>query len=406
MRIPSLADRPRFFEAGKIKIGKKAATARKSAAGREWYPPEKLDHFLITKNTRTDGVNLDIDTEAMEPYGGEKGKPTKLNIMFMFNPTITRSYSKMNVDISANFVSFLSYYAGRLCACRMNEDGATATRFRNGKTKLDPPQTVDCNPSDCPQHPENRGVTGKPGLCKPTGILRCMLQNSPTVGGVYVFRTHSWNTVQNIDSSLRQIMAVTGGILSCVPLQLTLSPKQTQTAEDKPVVIYEANINYPDSPEHLLETVKDITDTRQRLGVDPKVIERECSGYLLELLEETPGEQAQINEEFSPETVDAPAQFNGKAPSPEPPPAEQGDLPPTQIIPEQIVNDYVAQHNVTPQELEALKMAFTAAGGAPDWSSILDKLRLKYEGTHENSRPEKDDPQVSPKSSGALPGMS
>ena len=56
---------PRPFSAGKIKIGKKGAVTQ-SAGGKSFALPEKIDHFLITRNERGEDGNYIPDTELMD----------------------------------------------------------------------------------------------------------------------------------------------------------------------------------------------------------------------------------------------------------------------------------------------------------------------------------------------------
>jgi hypothetical protein len=72
--------------------------------------------------------------------------------------------------------------------------------------------------------PDSKGVT----RCKPSGILSCILSDIPEIGGVLRFRTHSWNTISNILSSLEFLKTITNGVLVGLPLKLQFLKKSTQ----------------------------------------------------------------------------------------------------------------------------------------------------------------------------------
>lgn len=193
---PRLLDR-RPAEIGKIKIGQLGEERETRDGSGTWRMPEKLSHFRVTRRKREDGdpdENFIRDEEVHAVVGDE---PTELPCRLMFD------------DVSANFYSALHKFRGR---DRVREcDGETARDPRDG-------DEFPCEHPDC--------------RCKPYGRLSVMLEASPTFGSVYVFRTTSWESIRNIQTSL-ELMRGQFGFLQGLPLVLKVYPATDRFEDDK-----------------------------------------------------------------------------------------------------------------------------------------------------------------------------
>lgn len=222
---------PRLAEVGKIKIGGKGA--EKTGAKGKYRVPVRFQHFVITTTERGKDGNFIPDLSLMEKInpksewkdGQKRSEPKEIPIVFLFD------------DIDMNFRTEFSYYAGAKCVCR--GDGETAERVftKAGKAEIVSPDgilsiqvkagekhRIPCDPDHCPLlQPDAKGAT----KCKPSGILSCLIPLSMNIGGVYRFRTHSWNTISNILAALDLIKTITGGILVGLPMKLQFLKKAT-----------------------------------------------------------------------------------------------------------------------------------------------------------------------------------
>jgi hypothetical protein len=72
------------------------------------------------------------------------------------------------------------------------------------------------------------------GLCKPYGRLYVNLDESDEFGS-FVFRTTGFNSIRTLAARLRYYHAASNGLLSCLPLQLTLRGKSTTQSYRTPV---------------------------------------------------------------------------------------------------------------------------------------------------------------------------
>jgi len=227
----------RLVEIGKIKIGGHGAE-RKGANG-PYRLPVKFDHFKVTGIEKDGTDNFIPNAEIMAKLGD---KPKSLDIRLLSD------------DIDNNFPTRYASYKSNKCFC--SGDGVIASRrtTHDGNNKeLPEPIYIDikCNTETCPIFLEKK--------CKPNGSLSLMLPQCEKVGGVFKFRTTSWNSIINITSSLEAIKLLTGGvidpvsgevkggILAGLPLTMELIEKQTEDHGKIKVV----NIVYAGSIEKL-----------------------------------------------------------------------------------------------------------------------------------------------------------
>jgi len=255
-------------ELGKIKIGKKGKETT-SSRGNKFRQPVKFDHFEVTTVNRDANGDYILDSEIMANYGAN---PKTLNIFFLFD------------NIDQNFQTRFALFAKSECRC--SGDGRTAQRkLENGQMT-----EIACDPETCPFYQNKQ--------CKISGVLNCLLAESQTVGGIYRLRTHSFHSVRNILGSLSLIQQLTGGILSGIKFQLTISPKAVSVG-GKATTIQILNIEYRGLQKNLLDTVIDIKKDRIAFGTNMKQ---------LELKEEsiktmTPDQIKEISDEFYPESI-------------------------------------------------------------------------------------------------------
>ena len=219
------------------------------------------------------------DLELMRKLAPQGGKLKELPVMLLYN------------DPDINFQTRYACYTGnRLWCCG---DGEGAQRLgENGKY-----QAVPCS---CLRLEANYGGKDR---CKPNGTLQVLLQGVDRIGGVWKFRTTSWNSVNSIMSSLKLIQAITGGVLAGIPLKLVLSPKTvTVPGSGQNMVVYIVSLEFPGTEQELAKIGYDIAKRRADHRAKMDQIEAEAR-KALEHLEETPEEMREVQEEFYPEGV-------------------------------------------------------------------------------------------------------
>lgn len=196
--ISSKLLRPRPMELGKIKIGGKSPEKREKKSGKgTWQAPVKYDHFVVTGRKVGEDGNFIPDDQIHEKLGPS---PEHLDIRLMFDTT------------EQNFQSSMVVYKGKrkVWAC----DGETALNLAKGTTGTCMRDSED----GCP--------------CKPTGRLAVILEAAPFFGGFYLFRTSSWESINNLQTTLR-ILEAQFGSLRGLPLRLVVFPAtDTYTKDD------------------------------------------------------------------------------------------------------------------------------------------------------------------------------
>jgi hypothetical protein len=215
--------RPGLTECGKIKIGAKGEM-RQSKGGKDFQPPQKLDHFIITNLTRGADGNFLRDEEI---HGRLGDKPTDIPIRLLFN------------DPWLNFQTVYAAFKGSRRFC--TGDGEEAERLQaDGTIKR----------IRCPCHLLDPGYEGD-DKCKINGTLSVVIDGAAVVGGVWKLRTTSINTCQGIASSLTLLSGMTGGQIAGIPLSLTIRPKAAVTPRGQSTTVYVVGLEYRGTIEEL-----------------------------------------------------------------------------------------------------------------------------------------------------------
>ena len=292
---------PGLMEMGKIKIGKKGAV-RKSGSGTDWQPPQKLDHFLITTMQRGEDGNYLIDQDLHKKFGE---KPTSIPVRLIYD------------DIALNFATRYICYYGKTVFC--SGDGEVAQRLgRDKKTyslrqcpcgRSDPKYTGDNGENG----PDNLGGNNSKGKCKINGILSAIIDGAEVVGGVWKFRTTSYNSVVGILSSLALISRITGGRLAGIPLNMTVTPKTVQDPiQGNQQTIYVVGLQFMGSMAALRDTGYQIAMDEAKHGISMAHIEEQA----MRLLSYTPA--AGLGDDIPEDVIDEfyPEEAHDHAPPP------------------------------------------------------------------------------------------
>jgi len=271
---------PQLAERGKIKIGEKGEI-KTSSQGKQFPLPRKLDHFLITTMQRDAAGRLMPDAALMARLKPEGGKLTEIPVRLLYD------------DIDLNFPTRYACYKGSRCWC--SGDGETAQRLtgENGKYQEVP----------CPCERVDPYYQGQ-DRCKILGTLQVLIEDTDRIGGVWKFRTTSWNTVNAILSSLALIKTITGGPLAGIPLHLVLSPKTvTVPTTGQNMVVYVVSLEYWGQEQALADLGYTIARRRIEHQVRMEQIEAEARRLLIPPHAEPPEEQAETGAEFYPEVA-------------------------------------------------------------------------------------------------------
>ena len=251
---------PGLMEMGKIKIGNKGQV-RKSASGSDWQAPQKLDHFLITTNERGQDNNFMLDQSLHKVFGDA---PKSIPVRLIYD------------DISLNFATRYICYYGKTVFC--SGDGEEAQRLQTDKVTYKT-RTCPCERQDPKFAGDvvNGQVKAGQGKCKINGILSVIIDGAQSVGGVWKFRTTSYNSVVGILSSLALIQRITGGRLAGIPMNMTVSPKTVaDPIKGSQQTIYVVGLQYAGTMDSLRDTGYQIALTEAKHGISMARIEEDA----------------------------------------------------------------------------------------------------------------------------------
>jgi len=268
---------PSLPERGKIKIGKKGRVVKSRDKGTEFQLPEKLDHFLITGLERDSDGNFTKDKEAHKLLGEQ---PKSIPVRLAYD------------DPVLNFPTRRACYRGRDLWC--SGDGEVAQRMQDDGKRLE---------MECPCELGASDYTGKTP-CKMNGSLSVLIDGLGGVGGVWRFRTTSYNTIVGLLSSMAFLRTITGGPLADVPLNLTVQPKQVTTPQGKTQTIYRVSLEYAGEMQALREAGHTIALQRTTTHVSIDNIEAEARHALAFMPSDAPlpgDDNADVTDEFYPE---------------------------------------------------------------------------------------------------------
>lgn len=184
---------PRLPVVGVIKIGALKPQKVKTKSGAEFQPPMKLDHFRIGKTTRGQDENYVRDEEAHAILGD---RPIMLDVRLPFDTRAEVFHAEM------------THYQGRTKKTHQC-DGVTCV-----------------NPETHAERPCDRRA-GRDCPCKPYGRLAVMLEAAPTFGGIYFYRTRSWETVAAMQTFLGQLEKEFGSLRG-LPCRLELHESEVR----------------------------------------------------------------------------------------------------------------------------------------------------------------------------------
>ena len=203
--------------------------------------PEKDDQFTITSQIQNkDGwIKHPLDEQLRAKAPSQKLRSIPVRMIF----------NDPELNLRAEYSLFDRQTGRPVCV----GNGETCQRLTN--------QGVEHHPCPSPELcPLAQG-----GLCKPYGRLYVNLDESDELG-TFIFRTTGFNSIRTLAARLSYYHAASNGLLSCLPLQLTLRGKSTMQSYRTPV--YYVDLTLRDGV-HLQEAIiqaKQIDEQSRQVG--------------------------------------------------------------------------------------------------------------------------------------------
>ena len=114
------------------------------------------------------------------------------------------------------------------------------------------------------------------GHCKPYGRLYANLDQSDEMGS-FIFRTTGFNSIRTLAARLRYYHAASNGLLSCLPLQLTLRGKSTTQSYRQPVYYVDLTLRDGTDLQSAIQTAQEIHQHSQQAGFNQKALDQIAS---------------------------------------------------------------------------------------------------------------------------------
>jgi hypothetical protein len=236
--------------------------------------PEKDDQFTITSQVQTkEGwVNHPLDEELRKST--TNGKIRSIPVRMLFNDP--------DLNLRAEYSLFDRQNGRPICV----GNGEKCRRHTSEGL-----QHLDC-PS--PEHCE----FAKGGLCKPYGRLNVKIGDDDELG-TFIFRTTGFNSIRTLAARLSYYQAVSGNLLSCLPLQLRIRGKSTTQSHRTPIYYVDLTVREGLSLEESIVEANALNAKRQVCGFDQAALDQAGQvGFSNATFEDSEEEVAAIVEEY------------------------------------------------------------------------------------------------------------
>ncbi len=240
--------------------------------------PEKDDQFTITSQVqnREGWVNHPLDEELRK--AAPNGKIRSIPVRMLFNDP--------DLNLRAEYSMFDRQNGRPLCV----GNGETCRRSTDSGV-----ETLSCpSPDHC--------QFSKGGLCKPYGRLNVQIYDSDELG-TFIFRTTGYNSIRSLAARLSYYQAVSGDLLSCLPLQLRLRGKSTTQSHRSAIYYVDLTVRDDVSIEDAIVEARQINEHRKECGYDQAALDHAARlGFGNAAFEFSEDEILDIVEEYFPET--------------------------------------------------------------------------------------------------------
>ena len=219
---------------GRISIGKMVEKNGKRV-------PEKDDQFTLTSQiqNKEGWVKHPLDEQLRAKAPNQKLRSIPVRMIF----------NDPELNLRAEYSLFDRQTGRPVCV----GNGETCRRLTN--------QGVEQHPCPSP----DLCTLAQGGLCKPCGRLYMNLDESDEFG-TFIFRTTGFNSIRTLAARLSYYHAASNGLLSCLPLQLTLRGKSTTQSYRMPVYYVDLTLREGVHLQEAIQVAKQIDEQSKAAG--------------------------------------------------------------------------------------------------------------------------------------------
>jgi hypothetical protein len=253
---------------GRISIGKMVEKNGKRI-------PEKDDQFTITsqiQNKDSGWVKHPLDEQLRAKAPNQKLRSIPVRMIF----------NDPELNLRAEYSLFDRQTGRPVCV----GNGETCQRRTNQGVEQHPCPSPDL----CPM--------AQGGNCKPYGRLHVNLDESDELG-TFIFRTTGFNSIRTLAARLNYYHAASNGLLSCLPLQLTLRGKSTTQSYRTPVYYVDLTLRDGVHLQEAIHTAREIDQQGKQAGFNQEALDQMArQGYGNAMFEMNVEEGLDLVEEF------------------------------------------------------------------------------------------------------------
>ena len=249
--------------------------------------PEKDDQFTLTTQVqnREGWILHPMDEALRQSAPGSKLRSIPVRMLFD-DPAL---------NLRAEYSLFDRSSGRPLCV----GNGETCQRLG-----VDGVEVLSCpSPSLCPFAGAGSGTP----QCKPYGRLHVQVDGPEAVGfgadvlDTFVFRTTGFNSIRTLAARLAYYQALSGDLLSCLPLQLKLRGKSTTQSHRTPIFYVDLTLREGLSVEQALAQAQAVHQARLDAGFYQQALDAAArAGFANAVFETSPDDVAEVLEEFYP----------------------------------------------------------------------------------------------------------
>ncbi len=262
---------------GRISIGKIVEKSGKRL-------PEKDDQFTITSQIQSkDGwIKHPLDEQLRAKAANQNQTQAQNKNQKLRSIPVRMIFNDPDLNLRAEYSLFNKQTGRPVCI----GNGETCQR----RTQQGVEQHPCPSPDICP--------LAQGGLCKPYGRLYVNLDDSDEFG-TFIFRTTGFNSIRTLAARLRYYHAASDGLLSCLPLQLTLRGKSTSQSYRTPVYYVDLTLRDGIHLQEAILTAKEIDQQSKAVGFNQTALDQMArQGYANAQFEVDGEEGLEIVDEF------------------------------------------------------------------------------------------------------------
>lgn len=210
--------------------------------------PEKDDQFTITSQIQgKDGwIKHPLDEQLRAKAPNQKLRTIPVRMIF----------TDPELNLRAEYSLFDRQTGRPVCV----GNGETCQRLTNQGVEQHPCPSPDL----CP--------LALGGNCKPFGRLHVNLDESDELG-TFIFRTTGFNSIRTLAARLSYYHAASNGLLSCLPLQLTLRGKSTTQSYRTPVYYVDLTLRDGVNLQQAIQMAQEIDQQIKQAGFNQNALD-------------------------------------------------------------------------------------------------------------------------------------